>query len=255
VRTVALVPSRGRPDNIRRLATAIADTAAHPVVLWVALDDDDPTRHRYPLDLPVEVRYTVGPRRRLAATWNTMGAVIAAGRDDADGFTHVALWGDDVTPETPGWDELLAEPLPDLGYACSVGWSYGRDGIWDDRPHPDHPHHLVLPTHTLTTPETLHRVGYVAPPGLVHLNIDLAWQALGLPHTPGDVELLHYVPDVTVLHRHRMHHDAKIRSRSDQTYRDANDNAAQVHADHQAYNTWRASPDFTATYTRLRTGH
>lgn len=224
-----LVPSRGRPHNVLRLMRAIADTAsAHSRVrLRVRLDDDDPENGAYGDALRAHggVIVTSGPRIRLAASWNEQAAQAAE-----DGATHLALWGDDVIPMTQGWDEVLVRRLEKDG----PGFVYGRDGIWDHTFNREVPGHLVLPTACVMPIEVYRALGWVSPPGLVHLCVDVAWRDLGFA-----TDALFYEPDVLIRHVHRL-----VGAPDDQTYRDANDDGAQVNVDNRAFRAWREGEGF-----------
>jgi hypothetical protein len=233
-----LVPSRGRPANIVRLAQAIASTAARPgaILLRVRLDSDDDAMTARALRqvrshdvMGVSTVITTGPRIRLAASWNELAA-----EADAGGATHLALWGDDNIPVTPGWDEFLTgEP---------VGMAYARDGVWDHTRDTTIPGHLVLPTAVVMPIEIYRALGYVAPPGLVHLCVDVAWRDIGLA-----TGSLIYHPEVLVRHLHRI-----VGAPDDQTYRDANDNDEQVRADNLAIQAWERSGDFDRAIAAVR---
>jgi len=230
-----LVPSRGRPGSIQRLWDAIQLTASRPelIRLLVRLDDDDPTAGRYPLQSVDQVWYSTGPRIRLAASWNALARVAVTA-----GATHLALWGDDNIPVTRGWDRTFVNRLAKDG----PGWVYGRDGVWDRVHWDEHPEHLVLPTATVMSAELYEALGWVAPPGLVHLCIDLAWRDLGQA-----AGCLFFEPDVTIRHFHRV-----AGAPNDQTYRDANDNGAQVRGDHLNVQRWRMSRDFQRDLETIR---
>lgn len=224
-----LVPSRGRPASIARLWRAIQDTATHPerIRLRVRLDDDDPPD--YP-ELPVI--YTRGPRIRLAASWNEQARQAAD-----DGATHLALWGDDNIPITQGWDRLLVERLDRDG----PGFAYGRDGIWDGSYDTTIPRQLALPTACIMPIEVHRALGYVSPPGIVHLCIDVAWRDLGLA-----CDALFYESGVMIRHFHRV-----AGAPDDQTYRDANDNREQHRGDNIAVTAWKVSADFERARAEL----
>lgn len=231
-----LAPSRGRPRNIARLWRSIDRTARHPerIVLHVRLDDDDETADGYPLQNKDRVWYTVGPRTRLAASWNELAGIAAKA-----GATHLALWGDDNVPETRWWDEALIGVLRGHG----PGWAYGRDGVWDSTYGREIPGHLVLPTATIMSVELYDALGWVAPPGLTHLCVDVAWRDLGIA-----AGCLFYVPDVCIRHHHRI-----TGAPDDQTYRDANDNLDQVRADNVAISAWKASGRFATDLAKTNT--
>lgn len=230
-RIAALIPSRGRPGNIVRLSNAIQATADSTIDVHVRVDDDDPALEAYQAlahDQPdgyPNVTVTVGPRIRLAASWNEQAAVYAHRYD------LLALWGDDVIPQTPGWDTLLSVPLRD-----ATGWAYGRDGVWDHTYDRQVPGHLLLPTATLMRADLAAALGWVAPPGLTHLCIDVAWRDLGIA-----AGCLHYVPRVMIEHLHPCRGVVP----QDDVYRDAN-SATRKREDNQAYRAWREGPGFLA---------
>lgn len=237
-RLAVLVPSRGRPGNAKRLHDAILDTAAQPdrVALHLRLDVDDPTVLQYPEQVGVRVpglRYSVGPRLKLAGSWNEQAAYASK-----NGVTHIALWGDDNIPVTQEWDRILLERLDRDGH----GFVYGRDGVWDHTYGDPYRGQLVLPTACVMTIETWRTLGFVSPPGLTHLCIDVAWRDLGLA-----AGCLFYEPAVLIRHFHRV-----SGAPDDETYREANDNRAQVRADNIAVTKWKASPHFRESVERLR---
>ncbi len=92
-----IVPTRGRPAQLRRMLDSLARTAYHPERLEVVLvvDADDPASlARHPR---LTVRHVVVPAGL------TMGALNNAGYDASTG-TYVMLLNDDVIARTPGWD-------------------------------------------------------------------------------------------------------------------------------------------------------
>lgn len=241
-RIAVCVPSRGRPHNVERLYNVIQETAAEPdrVFLAVRVDEDDPARPGYEalerqLVGAAGIGFDYGDRVRLAASWNEMAAWAA--RTEGWGFTHLAFWGDDVVPETYGWDKLLTDAIDRYG----PGFAYGRDGIWDGQRWPEHPEHLVLPTAALVDVGTYRALGYVSPPGVLkHLCIDVVWRDVGIA-----AGALHYVPEVMIRHLHRL-----VGAPDDATYREANE-GDQAAGDHRSYTVWRGSDDFQAAVQRV----
>lgn len=207
---LVIVPSRGRPQNIDRLVTTIRATTKRVDIL-VCLDDDDAAN--YPR-LP-GVEYRVGPRVRFCATVNEASA-------DFTRYPYFAVLGDDVVPETIGWDEKLIAPLRGKPF----GISYGADGNWPNG---------ELPTHIVVTSTMQKTLGWLCVPGLIHLCADMGWLDLG-----NALNALHYCPDVSMQHYHRW----GGRAADDATYQEAN-STAQAALDHARYQEWRGSPDFT----------
>jgi hypothetical protein len=200
------VPTRGRPHNLERLAKAVKETCKLEYELFARIDEDDLSV--YPeLD---NVTYVVGPRIFFTASLNEL-AKIASEQD----FTHVAILGDDVLPETIGWDEIMVKSLPELGVA------YGSDGL-------EHLHPPDLPTHVVVPMEMYRRLGWLGMPTSRHLFLDNAWRELGRL-----TEFI-YHPDVKLSHLHRWNKAAP----DDKTYREANDKQKRED-DRIAFETWR----------------
>ncbi len=254
-RIAVLVPSRGRSENIERLYNVIQETAANPadVFLAVRVDEDDPAAERYrALDASMAgapgLGFDYGPRVRLAASWNEMAEILTRPGpffDLAPGggngpFTHLAFWGDDVVPETYGWDKMFVAELEQYG----PGFAYGRDGVWDNDRWGEHPEHLVLPTAALCDVGTYRALGWVSPPGVLkHLCIDMVWRDVGVA-----AGALHFVAGVMIRHMHPIRGLAPY----DETYQQANE-GQQAARDHTAYPAWRQSDDFQAAVQRLGT--
>lgn len=204
-----LTPSRGRPHNMVRLAEACARTVTGEYVILCRLDEDDPTEPDYP-PLP-NVVYVTGKRKFYAKSLNQL-ASIADGR----GATFLATLGDDVVPETVGWDQLLIGSLQGR-----VGVAFGSDGL-------EHKHAPDLPTHVVVPVELYRRLGWIGLPTLRHLFCDNVWRELGR-----GVENFQYVPEAKLSHLHRWIGAAP----DDDTYREANDKVRREQ-DRRAFLEW-----------------
>lgn len=241
-RYAILLATRGRPWNLARLHSAIVDTAERPdlVDIWCYVDDDDPEGIDAYKATEVPAVFITGPRIRLAASWNDLARRVTDNGDVyGPPYTHLLAWGDDVMPETPGWDRLFAE----ASWRTGPGFYYGRDGVWDGKRWEQHPEHLVLPTATAITVDAYRTLGWIAPPGLVHLCIDLCWRDVGAASST-----LHFVEDIMVRHLHRC-----VGFADDQTYRDANDDQQQKNADARAHKEYVWSPRFQRDVQKLAT--
>lgn len=201
-----LVPTRGRPKNLKRLSNALKNTCTVEYKLFARLDDDD--NSAYPeLD---NVTYLRGPRIYFAASLNELAKVAAD-----EGYTHLAILGDDVLPETNGWDATMIAALPDLGVA------YGSDGL-------EKLHGVDLPTHVMVPTEMYLRLGWIGLPTSRHLFCDNAWRELG------KLTKFIYLPEVKLTHLHRWNKTAP----DDRTYQEANDKDKRE-LDRLAFETWR----------------
>lgn len=108
-----IVPTRGRPWQLRRFLDSLVGTTAEPGQLEVVLvvDDDDPAPLRVKRD-GLNVRHVVGARGRTMGELNSDGYAASTG-------DWVMLLNDDVVARTRGWDEKLraaANRFPD-GFA------------------------------------------------------------------------------------------------------------------------------------------
>lgn len=213
------VPTRGRPFNLERLAKALKKTCTTEYHLFARIDNDDEVEYK---DLD-NTTYLVGPRIFYAKSVNEIASV--ALRDE---FTHIAILGDDVLPETVGWDQKMIDVLPELGVA------YGSDGL-------EHLHGEDLPTHVVVPIEMYKRLGWIALPELRHLFCDNVWRELG------KLTKFIYLPDVKLTHLHRWNKSAP----DDRTYQEANDKKKRE-LDKAAFEEWRDGPGLKEARRALR---
>lgn len=203
------VPSRGRPQNIKRLAEALKNTCTGEYELLLRVDSDDPKLNEY-LDLEDGTKL-IGERIFFTLSLNEL-----AQHALENGFTHMAILGDDVLPETVGWDEKMIKVLNN-----KLGVVYGSDGL-------ENLHGQDLPTHVVMPIEMYKRLGWVGLPGSRHLFCDNAWRELG------KMTQFIYLKDVKLTHLHRWNKTAP----DDQTYREANDKVKRD-LDKKAFEVWR----------------
>lgn len=176
-KAVVIVPSRGRPGNLARLAAAFDATRSGAAELLAVVDDDDPALPEYRgVDLRGGRLLELAEPRRIGPILNSVAKVMA--RE----YEAVGFMGDDHLPRTDGWDQRLVEEL-DSG----PGVSYGNDQVQGER----------LPTAVMISAVLIRRLGYMCPPGLIHLFLDDFWKRLGQ-----DVGCLVYLPGVVIQHLH-----------------------------------------------------
>lgn len=145
-----LVPSRGRPDNVRRLYKSLLDTTVGDWELLVRLDDDDPSAY----DSPPHQTNIVGPRLLLSELWNdlvpySLGDILMHG-------------GDDITFNTPGWDLIVRQAFPENMIAFVHGDDLGGKG---DK----------LGTHGFLSRKAVKACSYFMPPYFASDYNDLWW--------------------------------------------------------------------------------
>lgn len=216
-----LLPSRGRPQNLRRFLEATAETAQGDYRVYVRLDDDDPTLDGYMDVLEDHLDKTlveIGPRTGFAASLNESAAAA-----DRDGCFYVSMFGDDVVPKSPGWDVKLTEAL-----GGTLGVAYGDDGLRDK-------HAKDLPTHYITQTSVYRRLGYLAPPGIKHLFLDNVARDIGR-----QLGRFIFVP-VLIQHLHPWAEGEQI---DDTTYQEGGRNPEIRKSDLRAYQKWARDRDW-----------
>jgi hypothetical protein len=222
---LVVVPSRGRPNNVRELIDAWAHTRTY-ATLQVVVDDDDETLEEYRSlaeGAPSWVSLEVTPRRRLGPTLNEY-ALKSAPLYDVIGFM-----GDDHRPRTPGWDRRFAVALAQMG---GVGVVYGNDLFQGPN----------LPTAVWMSSCIVENLGYMVPPGMVHLWLDNFWRDFG-----NGLGRLAYLHDVVIEH---MHPQAG-KSEWDPGYVEVNSGSVWT-ADEATYNAYRVT-SLNADIDKIRT--
>lgn len=176
---VMLAPTRGRPAGAAELVDAFEETTARTrgASLVLVVDEDDPALPRYEaLGYPGMI---VGPRLRLGPTLNRWAPVAVELGAEAVGFL-----GDDHRPRTPGWDGLM---LAEVRRGSGGAVVYGDDGFQHER----------IPTAVVIAARLIALLGWMVPPGMVHLYLDDWWKRLG-----EDMGELRYLPHVLIEHMH-----------------------------------------------------
>lgn len=189
-----IVPSRGRPQNIKRLCEALLKTKAD-VDLIVGIDLDDPTEPEYQglmRQYGFKLRVSV-ERKRFAATVNSIAL------DYYQDYKYLAWMGDDHVPVTEHWDEYYRTSLSEV----EVGVVYGNDLVMGKE----------IATQLAFTSNIVGALGYAIPEGFIHLFVDNYFMELGVA-----VGNLIYLPDVIVQHLHPCAGQAE----EDLTYKEAN---------------------------------
>ena len=168
-----LIPSRGRPGNIARLWQAMQETCTAETTLVVGLDRDDPTREQYP-EGPV---YVTKDDLSYVTPWINFLAEEFSGQ-----FTAIGHFGDDNVPFTRGWDERILEAL------CRQPFAFANDQ------YPRAPGSLSC--HIFMRSEVVSILGYMGPPEITHMYVDVAWMAwcLAVGHD--------YLDEVLIPHHH-----------------------------------------------------
>lgn len=174
-----LIPSRGRPENIKRWMQAIEDTEAN-VDVYVGIDPDDPKGNDY---WQLSTQYNnlcinVGTeRQRFGPTLNRLC------KDYAHQYEYIMWAGDDHVPRSKKWDVEYIDTLEKLG----VGIVYGNDLVMGEH----------IATQLAMTSNIIKSLGYAVPHGFIHMFIDNYFMELGR-----SIDKLVYLPNVVVQHMH-----------------------------------------------------
>lgn len=204
-----IVPTRGRPQAAVALADCFERTVSdpHAVELIFVVDADDPLQQDYHDSVPPTATLLVGARARLGPTLNRVASM-------RKNVFALGFMGDDHRPRTYGWDQRFIETLTEL----KTGFVYGNDLLQGP----------MLPTEIAMTSDIVQTLGWMVPPGLIHLYIDNAWGDLGKM-----AGCLRYLPDVVIEHMH----PAAGKAQSDAGYAEVN-SAEMYQADGATYQAW-----------------
>lgn len=220
---LVIIPTRGRPESIPSILQSWKDTGATADLLF-AVDDDDPQLDAYLAhrdDGNPGVIWHVGPRLRLCGTLNAVAV------EQAKRYRFLAFLGDDHRPRTAGFDERLRICL-----SGGPGIVYGNDLLMGK----------LMPTAVAMTSDIVTTLGYMAPPALVHLCLDLVWLEWG-----NGMGRITYLEDVVIEHMH----PAVGKAALDQGYEECN-SPAQVTADATAYYDYRDNGALEADLAKLK---
>jgi len=179
-----LVPTRGRPHNMRRMVDSGRVTCGDRVEYVFYIDDDDTPSRDMAITLHNEggdVFWTHGPRGtlNLSQLWNECYAIA----DESSMIMQHSC--DETVYRTDHWDIRVREAF-DL-WPDKIGLVYGRDGIHDQN----------LATHGFITRAWVDAVGYFVPP---YFSSD--YNDLWLHQVAQGVGRLHFLPDVFTEHLH-----------------------------------------------------
>lgn len=224
---LVIIPTRSRPRSVPEIMRAWDDTGATADVLF-AVDTDDPElaayrEHAATYKADSRVRFTFGKRRRLCGTLN-QHAVKAAKI-----YRFLAFLGDDHRPRPADrpWDARFRECL-----SGGPGIVYGNDLLQGEK----------MATAVAMTSDIVATLGYMSPPSLVHLCMDLVWVDWGR-----GMGRITYLPDVVIEHLHPAAQKAAV----DAGYAECN-SPEQVSTDSAAYYAYRDEGSLATDLGKLR---
>jgi len=224
---LVIIPTRGRPQAIPEIMAAWDETGATADLLF-AVDTDDPKlaaykKHAVGLKADGRVRFTFGKRRRLVGTLNAQA--VKAEKT----YRFLAFMGDDHRPrpaEQP-WDDRIRICL-----SGGPGIVYGNDLLQGE----------TMATAVAMTSDIVTALGYMAPPAMVHLCVDLCWVDWGR-----GMGRITYLDDMVIEHLHPAAGKADV----DQGYEECN-SPEQVSSDAAAYYDYRDNGGLEADLEKLR---
>ena len=216
-----IVPSRGRPDNIKALIQSMRKTITSDQ-LWVVCDSDDQELAGYQAlgieNLLIFDRIQKGMARPL----NLAVRYILKNHR----IEHFAFLGDDHRPRTIYWDQDFRNVL-DQG----IGVVYGNDLFQSEN----------LPTAVGMHGTIVRELDGMVPEGLLHLYLDNFWKQIGI-----DIGALTYLPETIIEHMHPLAGKAQV----DQGYIDVN--APEIYdADKIVFDAYMDSDEYRDLLRRL----
>lgn len=172
-----ILPTRNRPDNLRRFIGAYSATGA-TLPVTVVLDADNVAPYELVLaDAPASWNFAFINKFSRCYALAVNGVF-----ESSPNEPFYALLADDVVPLTPGWDMKLR----DACQPCCVAW--GDDGIYGDRNGASHP---------FISGDLVRAVGWLFPPYVRHASADKIWRTLSV-----ELGIAQYRRDVLMPHLH-----------------------------------------------------
>lgn len=149
-----MVPTRGRPEQVKECIELAESNAALPTTEIAAIVDvDDPTDYS---QLGIKVR-------RIKSAGGGMGPPVnAAAEKYSLAFDILGFIGDDHRIRTPEWDKIVQYHLD------SPGFLYGNDLARQD-----------IPTQVFISSKIVRKLGWFCLPEAHHLYLDDTWAHLG----------------------------------------------------------------------------
>jgi hypothetical protein len=158
-----------------------------------------------------------------------VGSLNAAATSQGRQYKYVGFMGDDHRPRTVDWDNRLMDVLAQ----SPASIAYGNDLLQGEK----------MATAVVMTSDIVAALGYMAPPCLVHLCVDLCWNLWG-----ERLGTLTYLDNVVIEHMH----PANGKAMNDAGYQDAN-STERIASDSAAFYEYRDGGQLDADVDKLRT--
>jgi hypothetical protein len=231
-----LIPTRGRPENIRKVIAAWDFTNAwdHADMVLVA-DSDDPeigsyrsaitsSDHRRSLSLGDVTLIEVPKWMPMVHKLNRVAVNLAGQRT----YRALGFAGDDHLPQTINWARRYLAVLDELG----TGMVFGDDGYQGQN----------LSTEWAVTADAVRALGRMVPADVEHMYCDNSIMELF-----AEAGALRYLPEVRIEHMHPIVGKAK----TDAQYQRVN-HRDQFRKDRRAYEGWRHGDVFRTDVAAIR---
>lgn len=173
------VPTKGRPDNAKRLQEAFYETTVLGSRVVFILSYNDPQLSKY-MSLNLHDIIVVAPEKPGFVNPLNLGYL----SDRRHHYSYaLGFMGDDHLPRTKAWDEVFVNKLLKMG----GGFVYGNDGFQKEK----------IPTSIVMTANIPLALGFMTLPSLKHLYADNWWLDLGKA-----LNKIEYMPDIIIEHLH-----------------------------------------------------
>lgn len=164
--TIALLcPTRGRPEQFKRMVESAQKTATTDFVVWNAFSEGDLSDYRPSFIRPsgsflgYAPMHCYGEYAPTVHKWNDMAVDAMKYGGEEDRIKLFMLAADDIIFETPGWDKALLDHYNALENKIHV--YHLRDSRSDNgTPHP------------IVTRDYIDAMGYFLPPIFLHWFVD-----------------------------------------------------------------------------------
>ena len=179
-----IIPSRGRPASVERMAVAFAETGADELAVYWAVEHDDPCLDAYREAVAEWFAYGEVLPVRGGAMTAAINAASAHAVADLEPYA-LAVLNDDHLPRTPDWHARLLDALLRLD---PIGLAYPNDGFRGEG----------LATAWAVHAAWVSAIGRMIPARVDHLYADDAM--MDLARLVGN--RVEYLPDVLIEHMH-----------------------------------------------------
>lgn len=205
-----LIPTRNRPDSIRSIMEEYSKYSNGYADIIIGVDDDDHMMSEYhKVIYDYDIEMFIGPRKRLGPTLNDMA--VKYSKD----YFALGFIGDDMRPRTNNWDGKIMADL----HTLQTGFVHGDDGHWG----------AELATQVFMTSDIVEQIGYMVPPGMIHMYLDNFWSEFARA-----IDKFTYRGDILIEHLH----PAWGKAAHDEVYAETN-NSERMNSDRLLFEQYK----------------